>query len=421
VRRFVVVIVLLASCASREGSAEFTLRIAAPGPIAPLNPRLDSSYSMVVKELVFDLLLQPSSTGSWRPGVVKEWTRLGPSWYRLKVDPTVHFSDGSPIRNEDLIASLAAFGLSGTQLDEWVEVKPLDANMPLDPLLLHAVLFKESPKGSLGTGLFKLEKQSAEHILLSRLKPIPGQINRVELLAFANSRDAFAGALRGQVDVLLMPDPGQLELLQGVTRFQLVRAPGIHAVAAVFNPRRLTRADRKGLLESLPIREISRAHGGNCEVYDRARSLDSIPAGRPLELLAIETDPPIGRVALAMRRALGERGGGLQIVHVNLPASEADEKFDIVVRPLQVWPANQATMRWRTGVPVNLAGYSNSAVDEAINAGDYTQADREFTKDPPALFICLRERSAAIDRRIKNPKLGPYGLLESLPQWEVAP
>jgi hypothetical protein len=112
----------------------------------------------------------------------------------------------------------------------------------------------------------------------------------------------------------------------------------------------------------------------------------------------------------------------LEIQHVTLEDRQVKEGlFDIMVGPLQVWPPSQAALRWRSGVPRNFVGYSNTAVDEALDAADYSKAERELADDPPALFLCRPERTAAIDARVKNPRIGPYDMLESLPEWEVAP
>jgi hypothetical protein len=95
--------------------------------------------------------------------------------------------------------------------------------------------------------------------------------------------------------------------------------------------------------------------------------------------------------------------------------------LDIAVLPVQVWPPAAAGLMFHTGAAKNKFGYSNPALDEALDAADYVRAQRELADDPPAIFICRRLRSAAIDVRVKSPKLGPYDLLQSLPDWEVNP
>ena len=79
-----------------------------------------------------------------------------------------------------------------------------------------------------------------------------------------------------------------------------------------------------------------------------------------------------------------------------------------------------AVTNFHTGSPLNF-GYSNPRVDAALEAGDLQAATKALEKDPPVDFICREERIAVVDARIKNAQLGPFGLLETLPEWEVSP
>jgi hypothetical protein len=133
------------------------------------------------------------------------------------------------------------------------------------------------------------------------------------------------------------------------------------------------------------------------------------------------TDPALTRISLALRRSLGARGNTAEIDEQQLASQMAAGDLDIAVMPSQVWPPAVAGMIFRTGAERNQFGYSNPALDEALDAGDYARAQRELADDPPAIFICRRLRNAAIDVRVKNPKVGPYDLLQSLPDWEVNP
>ncbi len=398
------------------------LRIAGVGPFENLSPHLNSGYySVVLNSLVFPLLLEPRTEGGWHSQVVQEWVRLGPRAYRLKLEPSTKFSDGSPVRPEDVIASLAAFGIRGTERQDWLEIEPVSNDASIDTLLLQAALFKESSEGPLGTGPFAVVIQDPERIVLRRMKPVAGRIGQVELVSYASHRDAFAGALRGDVDALLMLDPGEVELLDGVARFQLVRGPSLHSIAAVFNAHLLSRGQRKALADSVHLGEILQAHGGDCELEGPAHAVRASPWPVPLELAAMGTDPAVVRISLALRRSLGARGNSAEIDDRQLSSKMAAGAVDIAVMPLQIWPPAASGILFRTGAPRNQFGYSNPALDEALDAGDYVRAQRELADDPPAIFICRRLRSAAIDARVKSPKLGPYDLLESLPDWEVNP
>lgn len=421
-RRFVSLLFALTACTHQSTSPGLTLRIAAVGPVDLLVPQQQDGYSTLVKSLIFPLLLEPTGEGEWHPRLVSQRARFGPNRYWLKLDPSVQFSDGSPARNEDLIASVAAFGLRGIERDGWVEVEPMDAKAPIDVLLARAVLFKQTPQGFLGAGSFFIIAQDTSHLHLRRIKPLPARITEVEMLSYATSRDAFARAVQGEVNVLIMPDSAQSELLQGIPRFRLIRGQGVQGLAAVFNTQRLSRDERKALTAAILADPITTVHGGNCDLNTRPAAQGRIPPGAPLELHIIDSDAQVAHVGLALRRALGPRGGP---VWFEPPSSiikrAAEGLFEIIVGQVAVWPPRRAAWAWHTQSARNRFGYSNPALDEAIHAGDYARAERELQDDPPALLLCRPERTMAIDARVKNPRLGVYDMLESLPDWEVNP
>jgi hypothetical protein len=55
-----------------------------------------------------------------------------------------------------------------------------------------------------------------------------------------------------------------------------------------------------------------------------------------------------------------------------------------------------------------------------LDAGDWPTAESALHEDPPAAFVCTRDHLSVVDVRIKNPVLGPYDVLETLPDWEMA-
>jgi hypothetical protein len=282
------------------------------------------------------------------------------------------------------------------------------------------VLFRKGSQRILGSGPFSVVEQDASRIHLRRVKPIPGYVAEVELVTFPTWRDAFARALQGEVNVLIMPDSGQIELLEGVPHFRLVRGQGVHGVAAVFNARRLSRDDRKALADSIGL-NARQLHGSNCALNVPSQPLSAaVPAGDPLELLVIESGPEVARAALALRRILGQRGGSLSVEQPSLTARRvAKGLYDIAITPIREWHPRRAAYLWHTRSPSNFSGYSNQALDQALNMGNHVQAEQELQSDPPAVFLCRPERTMAIDGRVKNARLGTYDMLESLPDWQI--
>ena len=93
--------------------------------------------------------------------------------------------------------------------------------------------------------------------------------------------------------------------------------------------------------------------------------------------------------------------------------------FDLAtIRPV-VWPPLMAALIWRTGGSSNVLGYSNPAVDAALDARDWKAAQRELDADPPAAYVCASPSVVVIDSRVQTPELEAGGFMESLPQWKV--
>jgi hypothetical protein len=58
-------------------------------------------------------------------------------------------------------------------------------------------------------------------------------------------------------------------------------------------------------------------------------------------------------------------------------------------------------------------------VDAAFDRGDFAAARAELRADAAFVEICRRERIGVVDSRIKNPRMGWWGLLDTLQDWEV--
>ena len=157
----------------------------------------------------------------------------------------------------------------------------------------------------------------------------------------------------------------------------------------------------------------SKANDGSAQLV-----ADRLGAQRALNIVGWG---PFERLALAARRALGDRGGDV-ILATPRDAMDRIKKrqFDLfTVRPLK-WPPSAMVLFWHTGSPENAVGYSNPAMDRALDSGDWDAAQAALRNDPPAAFVCTRDHLAVVDARIKNPVLGPSEALETLPEWEVA-
>ena len=205
-----------------------------------------------------------------------------------------------------------------------------------------------------------------------------------------------------------------------VPSLRVLSGAGHSADAVMFNPQ-LSRTERvalAGALASEQVRELAYESGACAESREAHPERPSIPAGPALNVISWG---PFERLAMSVRRGLGERGG--EVVSLSVPElikRSRSGQFDLyLARPL-MWPPSALALVWHTGSPDNLTGYSNKAVDAALDSGDWAAARAALRDDPPAAFVCTRDKIAVVDARIKNPMLGPWDLLETLPQWEVA-
>ena len=137
-------------------------------------------------------------------------------------------------------------------------------------------------------------------------------------------------------------------------------------------------------------------------------------------MLAQDADAELSRLGLAVRRTLADRGGELQqLSSVNALNKMISGDYDLATLSLLIWPVGVASLSLHSGGRLNLWGYSDAAVDAALEQGNWLKTLDALDRDPLLVFVCKRERIAIVDSRIKNPKLGPWGLLQTLPDWEV--
>lgn len=411
----------LASCSRPQPSAEFALRIGAVGVLGPLSATGGEDVAAVAQDLVYQPLARLREDGSLAAGVPGRLERRAGNRYWLALDPGVRFSDGAPATAADVVASLRAFGLSASEAEGGVDIGPGELKVPVELGLGEALLFRETPAGILGTGPFAVESTDAERMVLRRVTEAPGKIARVEIVVFPTTRDAFARALRGDVNAVLTLDARQAELLEGVPGLRILRAEAPQALTLAFNAARLEGRERAALAAGLPLDEVASAYDRSCRVERRERA-EKLSFSRPLRIVSADIEPGLGRAALALRRALGPSGGILVVgSSEELERIEAQGSYDLMVAALLVWPPAVAARYWITGSPWNRFGYSNPAYDRSVERGDLAAAAAELRRDPPAVTLCRRTRIAAIDSRLRNATLGGWGLLETLADWEVGP
>lgn len=369
---------------------------------------------MLAQPWVFEPLVRLNSEGELVSVLADAAVFMSPRQLRFRLRAGVQFSDGSPVTFDDLAASLAQSGLRVAREGDQVVVESAEVT-PIEYLLSHAFIFRRSGDRLLGTGPYTVAEQDSSHILLIRHRPRSGAISRVILQGYPRAQDAFGHTLKGDANLLIDVDPHWLEFFEGVPRLQIIRRPGTHANAVTMNFRRLSREERIGLAGLMASDEVRLAAFDHECVPPAVRP--EIKPSLPEKRLSVLTVSIFERFALAVRRAVAERGGDIEIEEV--PAFMArirNGDFDLATaRPL-TWPPIVAALIWRTGASANITGYSNPEVDAAVDRRDWKAALRALSADPPIAIVCTPPYVIVVDSRIKAASFST----DALAEWEVA-
>lgn len=373
------------------------------------------SWATLAQPWVFEPLIRIGADGVMVPVLAARFELVNPRSLRIWLRGDATFSDGSPLTFDDVATSLAANHLTVAREEGSILVNSGDLAVPIDALLAHAFVYRQTGVGMLGTGPFVPLEQDAAHIVLERRVPKPASIARVRLIAYAKPQEAFAHTLKGDANFLPDVDQRWIEFFEGVARFRVTREPGTHANAVGFNLKRLSRTERIELVHALRSDEVRKlAFGEACLPPARRLEIEPLPSGRPLGVLAF---PFAERFALAVRRQLGVRGGDIDVRDLDsifLVIRGGD--FDLLtIRPL-TWPPVEALSSLRTGAPTNLLGYSNQEFDSALDRRDWAAAQRALDADPPFAIVCTEPYVTVMDSRIKASIYSP----NTMPDWEVA-
>jgi hypothetical protein len=413
---------VLAGCSRLPEPSTFQLRVAAAGELAPLGPHPMGSYTVIAQDWVFEPLMHLEADGSMKPALASRVEHVDRRSLRAWIRPDARFSDGSPVALKDVVDSLKSARLNAYQQDGAVVVESAGPVFA-ETLLVRALIYKDAGGATLGTGPFSVVEQDASHLLLRRSRRLPNHIDEVLIRSFATPREAFLRTLAGDADSYPLVDPRQVEFFENVPRFQVVRGPSTNAIGVSFNVKRIDRATRLALLATLGSPELARlAYPERCSpMQSEPVPFRPLPPGPRLNIAAlVKVGLPFERMALAVQRVLGARAGEIEdISYPDYVRRLETGDFDLMIEMPIAWPQSDMALLWHSRSPLGPPRYSNPKVDAALDAGDWAGAMHELAEDPPTAFICLPDRLAIVDARVKNARIGPYGFFETLPDWEV--
>lgn len=410
-------IICILGCGLKRAPEDFTLRVAVSGALETVTPDTElRSWASIAQPWVFEPLARLTARGEIEPVLAARVEVLGPQTLRLWVRTDARFADGSQITFQDVANSVAWNRLKATRAPgEAILIESIEPGTPPELLLARTPVFRRSLGRIFGAGPFEIVEQDVEHIVVERRERKRGLIARVLIHSYATPRDAVFHTLKGDADLLPEVEPRWLEFFDGVKRLKAVHSPGTHANIVAFNLSRLSRQERKVLAQILASDQLRlQAFGEDCAPPEhRSENKPSI-AGPQLDVTAVTF---FDRFALAVQRTLGARGGAVRLIDVAAYFEAMKRRdFDLIAaRPL-ISPPSMAALIWRTGAAINVLGYTNAAVDAALDAHDWEGARRALDDDPPAAFVCTLPYIMMVDSRIRNATSTPI----DLPQWEVA-
>jgi hypothetical protein len=412
-----------AACGQAEPAPPAELLVAGVADPEPLQPDPMFALTRAAAGLVYEPACRWDAARGLVPAAARICRRDGPGDYWLEPDPARRFSDGSPLAAEDLARTARRAGLDASLEGRGLRVRAPDGARPVEALLSEALVWRPGTPDPIGTGPFTPVPRGAGagRIELRRREPVPGRLDRVAFEALPGSRECLARALRGEVDAVLGLDARQWEILEDVPDLQVVRGPSPHAVAVVFNAKALGRDERRALADSLPLGELAAAYGESCRPA-RPRASGPVPEGRPLSILVMRGDPALWRVGLALRRALGPRGGALRFpAPGDVSSWHAHRGWDLLLTPVMHPSFPGAALHFHSRARDNLPGLVDPEADAALERGDLLAFAQAMERNPPASILCGRDRTLAVTARVRDPSPGWWRALDTLPEWEVTP
>ena len=417
----------LASCERAQQTESLRLRVAVVGDLDPLVPVDQTTWSVMAQDWVFEPLLGIDENGALAKRLASAFQPRGGRGYLVTLRDGARFSDGSPVGVEDLALSLASMDLSVTPDGGAFLIQARQrGGTPIEVLLTRTMITKAGNKTgtALGTGPFVVAQHSSRRMVLQRWQAAPGKVATVEFISSESTTDAFARTLAGEADVLPSVPPRMVEFFDGVPHLKVLQASGPQTVVIRMNSKRLDRTERRALATALGQSDVPGvASRDGCKPVPHSASVPvALADGRQLTTVALLQDATGQHLGLALRRWLGVRGGPLQILDANpaLKVLSDPGGADLFITRMLTSPQGLMSAFVGTGGSENFGGYSNAEVDAAIDEGDWGRAKAALAADPPFVSICKVQRIAVVDARFKNARVGPYGFLETLPDWEAS-
>lgn len=442
--------------------------------------------------IMFEGLVSVSRDGKAQPRLAESWSQsdTGLEW-TIRLRSNARFHDGSPADAGAVKASLER-SIASPERDlspGLADIVRIDARSDRELLIslsarstfmlenLTVPIMKiGETKEQFGTGPFVTTSTSASEVVMNavdvyyRGRP---KIDRIVIRAYPTVRTAWAAMMRGDVDFLYEVGPEAVEFMQGESSINIFPFLRSYALGVIVNSRRpelsdprVRRAMNHAVDRASIVTRALRGHGIAASgsawpphwAFDESVPSFTYDVGRASALLDSaslkEVKMPDGksarfrftcifpenfalweRLGLQVQRNLAEVGIDMQLETLSVNEFNrriADANFDAVLTEFVVGNSpSRPYFFWHSQSRRNVFGYSNPAMDRALDGirrassdSDYRKAFREFQVEnidnPPAIFLILGETTRAVSKRFHV--IAPPGsdILPTIGDWRPA-
>jgi peptide/nickel transport system substrate-binding protein len=440
--------------------------------------------SAIINLLKGDPWLTNTADGRQAERIVLNWTwDESATVLRLKLRRDVYFHDETPLTPALAAAALHAQGRRQSSFTSVVSIEPdgddtvllrlKERNAFIVPDLTATLLVKPDDS-NIGTGPYRLvskENNDAKLTAFGRYYRGRPALAGIEVTNYPTLRNAWAGLMRGDVDMLYEVGRDAVEFVDAETSVNTYSFPRPYYIPLTFNVRhpalrdaRVRRAINHAVDRVALVREGLRGRGTTAEgpvfpqnwaysalqspfTYDPAaarllldeagfparRNRDAaVPIRFQFECLVFDEDPRFDRIALLVQKQLADVGIDMHLVPVPLALlgeRVLAAKFDAFLMEMSGRSLSRVYDFWRSHQgPIN-SGYTAadtvldriraSVTDDEMRAG-VAELGRVMHADPPAAFLVWQETSRAVVAAFDVVPEAKRDILTNLWMWRPA-
>jgi peptide/nickel transport system substrate-binding protein len=254
-------VLILVACGrggNKEDAATLTLAVRSDVTgVFPNPPLINESYTLDVNSNVFEGLVRLDKNLTAEPAVAERWENPDERTFVFSLKKGLLFSDGSPVRAEDVVASLkAALERPFVTRDTLQAIESVDApepgrvrirtRFPYPVLLAHlprgfilpAAALARRPVPPIGTGPYRIEKHLAgRELVLARNPyyrgPAPAY-GRVRFLVKPGAKERVDAVVSGEAQIADSVPIDALDRLGGMPNVRVISRPGLRVLFLAF-------------------------------------------------------------------------------------------------------------------------------------------------------------------------------------------